>query len=538
MAAVATSHVNQVDPHSPPQPPLAFSPNPDISNPSSPPPILQLDTAPQSKPHPADLISAEHPDAGHSPPASPTESSTEQHHAHSFSQAFDDDDQSAASFPTAEGGAQHHGHGRGADVASSILSASENGVTLGHGSEDHGGGHVDSPRMNGRRRSGSAFGDSQALVESDAEGEEQHEQEEHDGEGEEAGDQVEALGPLSYTNANNNFIDSSSPPSTTPRKSHGRSQSMASPSTSRPPSSSSSPRQPPSTSSSNERPSSATRDGTSADRDRERERRGERRDREREREREAAAAHGQSGREKEGRSGEKEREKEKESTRSRRVLGEWTMSKTLGAGSMGKVKLGISGITGEKVRSVSLSSLPSTELIVSCLLPPRSSQVAIKIIPRYTSTAAANRPPPKPSSKDGAPPSAEEKEYKPPTASFLAKAAAKDQSKEVRTMREGSLSLLLHHPYVCGMKSMMLYPVRLLFPSLGSRRRLTLFLLSTPHSNTLEPLLHDLRVRQRRPDARLHHLPRTPEGTEREEVCEADWECVGVLPRQFDCASR
>jgi hypothetical protein len=37
------------------------------------------------------------------------------------------------------------------------------------------------------------------------------------------------------------------------------------------------------------------------------------------------------------------------STRSRRVLGEWTMGKTLGAGSMGKVKLAISGITGEKV---------------------------------------------------------------------------------------------------------------------------------------------------------------------------------------------
>lgn len=46
---------------------------------------------------------------------------------------------------------------------------------------------------------------------------------------------------------------------------------------------------------------------------------------------------------------EKEKEKERDSTRSRRVLGEWTMSKTLGAGSMGKVKLGISSITGEKV---------------------------------------------------------------------------------------------------------------------------------------------------------------------------------------------
>ncbi|GAA5875791.1 hypothetical protein JCM16303_003997 [Sporobolomyces ruberrimus] len=134
------------------------------------------------------------------------------------------------------------------------------------------------------------------------------------------------------------------------------------------------------------------------------------------------------------------------SSRSRRVLGEWQMTKTLGAGSMGKVKLGVSSISGEKV--------------------------AIKIIPRFTSTAAAHRPPPPP------PPPSEPSSRRPssasasgttqptqppapplePTASFLAKAAAKDQSKEVRTVREGSLSLLLHHPYVCGMREMMIYP--------------------------------------------------------------------------------
>lgn len=52
----------------------------------------------------------------------------------------------------------------------------------------------------------------------------------------------------------------------------------------------------------------------------------------------------------EERKSDREKEKEKDNTRSRKVLGEWTMSKTLGAGSMGKVKLGISSITGEKVR--------------------------------------------------------------------------------------------------------------------------------------------------------------------------------------------
>ncbi|KAM0755280.1 Pkinase-domain-containing protein [Meredithblackwellia eburnea MCA 4105] len=108
------------------------------------------------------------------------------------------------------------------------------------------------------------------------------------------------------------------------------------------------------------------------------------------------------------------------------------MSKTLGAGSMGKVKLGISGITGEKV--------------------------AIKIIPRFTSTAGANRPPPSSTNGNASGSEKKDKEYVKPTASFLAKAAAKDASKEVRTMREGSLCLLLHHPYVCGMKQMILYP--------------------------------------------------------------------------------
>lgn len=48
---------------------------------------------------------------------------------------------------------------------------------------------------------------------------------------------------------------------------------------------------------------------------------------------------------------EKEREREKDRERSsRRQLGEWTLGKTLGAGSMGKVKVGVSTVTGEKVR--------------------------------------------------------------------------------------------------------------------------------------------------------------------------------------------
>ena len=40
------------------------------------------------------------------------------------------------------------------------------------------------------------------------------------------------------------------------------------------------------------------------------------------------------------------------SSRSNRILGDYTLSKTLGAGSMGKVKLATHNITGEKVRAV------------------------------------------------------------------------------------------------------------------------------------------------------------------------------------------
>ncbi|KAJ7773666.1 hypothetical protein DFH07DRAFT_990228 [Mycena maculata] len=81
--------------------------------------------------------------------------------------------------------------------------------------------------------------------------------------------------------------------------------------------------------------------------------------------------------------------------RSNRILGNYTLSKTLGAGSMGKVKLATHNITGEKL--------------------------AVKILPRTMSTAP------------------------------------KDVSKETRTLREAALSLLLHHPYICGMREMIVH---------------------------------------------------------------------------------
>ncbi|KAI8977805.1 Pkinase-domain-containing protein [Trametes punicea] len=93
-----------------------------------------------------------------------------------------------------------------------------------------------------------------------------------------------------------------------------------------------------------------------------------------------------------------------------RILGDYTLSKTLGAGSMGKVKLAHHNITGEKV------SRPQN--------PPRANP-----------SGSANTP----------------------TSEAAAKQASKDASKEIRTLREAALSMLLHHPYICGMREMIVH---------------------------------------------------------------------------------
>ena len=46
----------------------------------------------------------------------------------------------------------------------------------------------------------------------------------------------------------------------------------------------------------------------------------------------------------------------------------------------------------------------------------------------------------------------------PLTASQLAKAQAKDASKEIRHVREAALSMLLYHPYICGMREIITHP--------------------------------------------------------------------------------
>ena len=108
---------------------------------------------------------------------------------------------------------------------------------------------------------------------------------------------------------------------------------------------------------------------------------------------------------------EREKEKRKPAEKSRgRVLGDYVLTKTLGAGSMGKVKLAVHTPTGQKL--------------------------AIKIVPRVST----------------------HNNGQPMTASQLAKAQAKDASKEIRHIREAALSMLLYHPYICGMREIITHP--------------------------------------------------------------------------------
>ncbi|KAG1729329.1 uncharacterized protein EDB91DRAFT_1159743 [Suillus paluster] len=102
----------------------------------------------------------------------------------------------------------------------------------------------------------------------------------------------------------------------------------------------------------------------------------------------------------------------KQGRSSNRILGDYTLTKTLGAGSMGKVKLAIHNVTEEKL--------------------------AVKILPRVYPQASQ-------SNGSNANPEA------------VAKQASKDASKEIRTLREAALSMLLHHPYICGMREMIVH---------------------------------------------------------------------------------
>ncbi|GAA6051304.1 hypothetical protein JCM3770_006802 [Rhodotorula araucariae] len=418
---------------------VAPSPDPSLSSP----PLLSLRT------HPADLVSPSNPDP-HGTSAPPTPVSPAAGDA-----GHDDELGSLPSFPRGDASEHAHGFGEAARVENGAEGGlgpadsappSVNGASIGHGS---GGGESDEATWSGERNG------------------------RREGRESEDSDVVEALHPAALTSA----APAASPsiPSSavlrsnslrqarsSPTAAHGRSFSLATPHSTPPPSAfrdsptlarvPGSPTQPERRDSERRRasyvaplppPPPQQANGAALHRDASLRSNVPRDPRERggsQPPSRAGSVSGAGAGSVSRRESTRERPSEAGGSRSRRALGEWQLTKTLGAGSMGKVKLGVSQVTGEKV--------------------------AIKIIPRFTSTAAAQRQAEQARHEhqqalavapaDPAAASAGKKAE--PTASFVAKAAQKDASKEVRTVREGSLCLLLHHPYICGMREMMVYP--------------------------------------------------------------------------------
>ncbi|KAG8680691.1 serine/threonine-protein kinase KIN2 [Ceratobasidium sp. 394] len=105
-------------------------------------------------------------------------------------------------------------------------------------------------------------------------------------------------------------------------------------------------------------------------------------------------------------------------------LGDYVLTKTLGSGSIAKVKLAIHTPTGQKVSGGVRSETPAH--------PP---QFAVKIIPRLSGNTSGTPLPP----------------------SQLARAQEKDDIKEIRHAREAALGMLLHHPHICGMREMIVH---------------------------------------------------------------------------------
>lgn len=330
IATLATSHVDQLSP-SPPHPAEAFSPT-SASPPSFIPPLLPSDpsTPPQTLPsspqapiavlprkvHPADLITATNQDPHRSPAGTPSEELDSPYDAPYSPVGTSDANHSV-------NGGVGSSHRRSEDMR---VPVSENGGHVGHGSEEDGTSLegtvveqmtrtdlISQKEVEGRALRPSSSGRSDVTARS----------------------VIQEI--PSYQPKNGTAVPRSSEAST----SHSR---QASSSTRAP-----EPFTKGAISDSREGPSSRGAGG---------ERQSERGDKERAKEKEVLQT----------------KDKERDSTRSRRVLGEWTMGKTLGAGSMGKVKLGVSGITGEKVCIIDMLKKYITHADSCCRLLSRLSQ--------------------------------------------------------------------------------------------------------------------------------------------------------------------
>ncbi|CEP13833.1 hypothetical protein [Parasitella parasitica] len=98
-----------------------------------------------------------------------------------------------------------------------------------------------------------------------------------------------------------------------------------------------------------------------------------------------------------------------------KMIGNYTLQQSIGKGSMGKVKLATHNVTGEKI--------------------------AIKIVPR-ANLQILNAPSHHTSGK---------------TAQQIAKEKAREENREVRTIREAHIMMLLKHPNIVGMKDLVVH---------------------------------------------------------------------------------
>ncbi|KAJ1660735.1 Serine/threonine-protein kinase, partial [Dispira simplex] len=112
----------------------------------------------------------------------------------------------------------------------------------------------------------------------------------------------------------------------------------------------------------------------------------------------------------------------RQSSRTRRVVGRYQFTKTIGAGSMGKVKLAIDLTTGEKVAVKIMPRQESDESLRTATVP----------IPTTT-------PPSSPHVRDLNP-------------------SALVEHKDVRILREIAIMKLLNHPYIVKLKDVIVHP--------------------------------------------------------------------------------
>ncbi|ORZ19801.1 kinase-like domain-containing protein [Absidia repens] len=97
-----------------------------------------------------------------------------------------------------------------------------------------------------------------------------------------------------------------------------------------------------------------------------------------------------------------------------KVIGNYSLSESLGKGSMGKVKLGVHNVTGDKVKNIYChQDSPSCELT------------------QFKSGVANNKTPKQ-----------------------IAKEYAREENREMRTIREAHMMMLLRHPNIVGLKDL------------------------------------------------------------------------------------